>query len=93
MPCSAANRRYVVTRSQYGSCHWRTSPSTKGSKPSKVAPSSLGAPLAFAPIKETMAALKPCVWRSANHSRACCGDSLVIRAQGASPFTRMGVPY
>jgi hypothetical protein len=28
-----------------------------------------------------MAALKPCLRRSANHSRACCGDSLVISAQ------------
>jgi hypothetical protein len=40
-----------------------------------------------------MAALKPCVCRSANHSRACCGDSLVIRAQGESPLSRIGVPY
>jgi hypothetical protein len=57
-----------------------------------VAPSSLGAPFALAPINETMAALKPCSRRSANHSRACRGDSLVIRAQGESPFTRSGLP-
>src|SRR4029453_80624 len=67
------------------------SPSTKGRRPSKVAPSSLGAPLAVAPTSDTMAALKPCRWRSANHSRACGGDSLVIRAQGEAPPTRRGL--
>ena len=44
LPCAQALRMMVSTRCQYGSFQCVISPSTNGRTPSKVAPSSLGAP-------------------------------------------------